>query len=126
MKYGGSAEIDVEESGESVVVRIKDRGPGIPDDLKEEAFKPFRRVGVRAVDGTGLGLTVARGIVRSLGGEVLLTDRKGGGLNVTMVIPKHSPLPFVASETRVRQMVFGGTAEDHSALRAEGRICKKY
>jgi signal transduction histidine kinase len=78
------------DRGESLVVRIDDDGPGIPEPDLETVFKPFRRLESsrsRETGGTGLGLTVARSIVRAHGGEIALTNRPEGGLRVEVTLP---------------------------------------
>lgn len=86
IKYGGDATITLREpvSGRVTIV-IDDHGPGIADALKEEAFRPFRRLTEDpSTEGTGLGLSVARAIARSLGGDVTLENRAPCGLRVQM------------------------------------------
>jgi two-component system osmolarity sensor histidine kinase EnvZ len=70
-------------------ILIDDNGPGIPAPLHEEAFRPFRRLveRVEELPGTGLGLSVARSFARSLGGDVTLQNRIGGGLRVSLRVP---------------------------------------
>ena len=69
--------------GRRTVVEIQDSGPGIaPEDL-ERAFEPFERLRAGAdAAGSGLGLAIMRGIARTLGGELCLDNRPGGGLRV--------------------------------------------
>lgn len=91
VKYGHRAIVSLKDTPDSVLVRIEDAGPGIPDHLREDAFKPFRRLeGSRSRDtgGTGLGLTVARTVIRAHGGDVALTNRKEGGLRVDVRLPR--------------------------------------
>ena len=71
-------------------VTIDDDGPGIPQDMREEVFKPFLRLDdARNQDegGTGLGLAIARDIARSHGGDITLGDSPMGGLRATVRIP---------------------------------------
>jgi signal transduction histidine kinase len=89
-KYGGQARVSLLNRAESLVVRIDDDGPGIPEPDLETVFKPFRRLEdsrSRETGGTGLGLTVARSIVRAHGGEIALTNRPEGGLRVDVTLP---------------------------------------
>jgi len=110
VKYGARARVELVEFGDRVEVCVEDRGPGIPDHLQEEAFKPFRRIGTQCsnIEGSGLGLTVARGITRALGGDVLLTNSNRGGLCATIVVPKRTlnvpTASVVADEARSGQM----------------------
>lgn len=91
VKYGGQVCVSLGHDQEGVLIRIDDDGPGIPQDLLEDAFKPFRRLEIfrnRETGGTGLGLTVARAIIRAHGGEIELTNRSKGGLRVDVRLPR--------------------------------------
>ena len=68
----------------SVQVLIDDDGPGIPPDQREAAFRPFAS---GTAGGTGLGLTIARDIVRAHGGEIELEDSPLGGLRARVRLP---------------------------------------
>lgn len=70
-----------------MVIKIADRGPGIPEDKRETVFEPFVRLEEsrsRETGGTELGLAVARSIVHRHGGEIGLGEAEGGGLEVTV------------------------------------------
>ena len=91
IKYGGQARVSLSGDQDGVLVRIDDNGPGIPEELQEDAFKPFRRLEAsrsRETGGTGLGLTVARTIIRAHGGDVALMNRSDGGLRVEVQLPQ--------------------------------------
>lgn len=88
--YGESAHLSVEDNPDAIVIRIDDNGPGIPEEFREEVFKPFHRLEAsrsRETGGTGLGLTVARTIVRAHGGDIVLKNRIEGGLRVEVRLP---------------------------------------
>ena len=68
----------------AVEIMVDDDGPGIPIALRESVFKPFAS---GAAGGTGLGLTIARDIVRAHGGEITLEDSPSGGLRARVVLP---------------------------------------
>jgi two-component system, OmpR family, osmolarity sensor histidine kinase EnvZ len=73
-----------------LTVTVDDNGPGIPQQLREEVFKPFLRLDdARNQDegGTGLGLAIARDIARSHGGDITLGDSPLGGLRATVRVP---------------------------------------
>ncbi|CAN7436538.1 HAMP domain-containing sensor histidine kinase [Rhizobium sp. LjRoot258] len=90
LKFAGSAEIEVQRpAGESIVVRVLDRGPGIPDDQLEAVLKPFFRLEQsrnRDTGGTGLGLAIAAQLATAIGGSLTLRNRDGGGLAAEIVI----------------------------------------
>jgi len=70
------------------VVRIADRGPGVPDDRKPDIFRAFQRLGdAPAGQGIGLGLAVARGFVEANGGSLEAEDTPGGGLTLVLTVP---------------------------------------
>ncbi len=74
--------------GGAVEITVDDDGPGIPPDRREDVFRPFVRLGEGSGGGhTGLGLTIARDIVRAHGGEILLEDSPHGGLRARIRLP---------------------------------------
>lgn len=91
VKYGKEATVTLAAGAGEVTVTVADRGPGIAEELREKVFAPFYRVEGsrnRATGGTGLGLAVARTIVRRHGGDITLHDHDGGGLLVKVSLPK--------------------------------------
>jgi two-component system osmolarity sensor histidine kinase EnvZ len=70
--------------GRSVLVTVDDDGPGIPAERRESVFRPFES---DAAGGTGLGLTIARDIVRAHGGDIVLEDSPLGGLRARIRLP---------------------------------------
>ncbi len=91
VKYGGCARVQLERSGEIARISIADEGPGIPPDKADLAFQPFGRLDNarnRESGGVGLGLTIARDIIQSHGGEVRLgVPARGKGLEVLISLP---------------------------------------
>lgn len=93
VKYGQAASITLAEGDGHYLVVIEDDGPGIPESEQEQVFAPFYRVeGSRSKEtgGVGLGLSVARGILRGHGGDITLANRQQGGLRVTASLPKQA------------------------------------
>ena len=70
--------------GRMVFVTVDDDGPGIPPERRENVFRPFES---DSTGGTGLGLTIARDIVRAHGGEIVLEDSPLGGLRARIRLP---------------------------------------
>lgn len=68
----------------SIQVTVDDDGPGITPDRRESVFRPFES---GAAGGTGLGLTIARDIVRAHGGEIVLEESPLGGLRARIRLP---------------------------------------
>lgn len=89
-KYGGEpVELVAEILEGSVVVEVRDRGPGIPPDEAERLKRPFTRLdGARSnASGTGLGLAIVERIARLHGGSFDLLPRDGGGLLARLTLP---------------------------------------
>jgi signal transduction histidine kinase len=88
--YGKRAQVSVERSTTEVTVHVDDEGPGIPEAEMEKVFKPFVRLEnsrSRDTGGVGLGLAIARSIIRSHGGDITLHNRPEGGLRATISLP---------------------------------------
>jgi len=91
VKYGDVARVSLRLEPEKLLILIDDDGPGIPEARQEDVFQPFRRLEDsrnRETGGTGLGLAVARTIVRAHGGDIRLCNRKDGGLRVEVRLPR--------------------------------------
>lgn len=100
VKYGpGRSDIDIAVSCDSdfAYVEVLDRGPGIPDALRAKVFEPFTRLD-SSVGGSGLGLSIASGIVEAHGGTLTASDRPGGGsafrVSLPLAQPKTAGAPF--------------------------------
>lgn len=88
VKFGGGAEASAAREGSLAVIRVRDHGPGVPEDALEAVFEPFARLdSARPQGGFGLGLSTARAIARAHGGEITLANAGDGGLIVTCVLP---------------------------------------
>jgi signal transduction histidine kinase len=91
VKYGGGAEVRVVPGATSVLIEVADRGPGIPEGRLADVFDAFTRLETsrnRETGGIGLGLALARTIVREAGGDVRLANRASGGLCATIELPR--------------------------------------
>ncbi|MBI1175033.1 MAG: HAMP domain-containing protein [Sideroxydans sp.] len=90
VKYGGNADVALSCNGRRCHIRIADNGPGIPAELLEFVFTPFYRVEhsrSRETGGSGLGLSIAHNIIEQHQGQLLLSNRSGGGLEAHIVLP---------------------------------------
>jgi signal transduction histidine kinase len=87
-------EASIEAAADRIVVRIKDRGVGIPADELPRLFEPFYRVDrsrSRETGGYGLGLSLCKRIMEAHGGSISITSREGEGTEVTLVFPTSLP-----------------------------------
>jgi len=83
-RHARNVAVAAEAQGRSVLVTVDDDGPGIPADRRESVFRPFES---GSAGGTGLGLTIARDIVRAHGGDIVLEDSPLGGLRARIRLP---------------------------------------
>ncbi len=83
-RYAGRIRLAATQMDRAVQLTVDDDGPGIPPDRREYVFRPFES---GAGGGTGLGLTIARDIVRAHGGEIMLEDSPMGGLRARLRLP---------------------------------------
>ena len=89
-RYAGTIGVTMALRPRHVEVMVDDDGPGIPADSREDVFKPFFRLEQsrnQETGGTGLGLTIARDIIRGHGGDLVLSDAPGGGLRAVLRLP---------------------------------------
>jgi signal transduction histidine kinase len=90
VRYGERARVTIAAKGDSIELTIEDDGKGIPDAEKERVFQPFVRLEESrnsATGGVGLGLSIARGIVRSHGGDIALRNERHG-LHAVITLPR--------------------------------------
>jgi signal transduction histidine kinase len=92
--------ITLGDADDGIVIRVSDNGPGVPADLRTRIFDPFFTT-KGAVDGVGLGLFVAEGLVRSAGGRLALDDAPNGGATFVIELP-HASDASVAGGTSHR------------------------
>jgi two-component system sensor histidine kinase KdpD len=89
---GRPPELRASEHDGGVLLEIVDHGRGVPDELKEQMFEPFRRLDARGADpsggtGVGLGLAVVKGFLDTIGGAVHPVNTAGGGLTMRVLLP---------------------------------------
>ena len=93
VRYGQRAYLSVEDTGGTITFIVEDDGPGIPEELREEAIKAFSRLDASrnqdSGSGVGLGLAIAADIALQHGGTLNLTDSpQRSGLRAEIVLPK--------------------------------------
>lgn len=90
VRYGGSASVSIVETATGFDILVKDHGPGIPEEMRDKVFSPFFRMEKsrnRETGGIGLGMSIARAIVRHHGGDIELSSNNPG-LMVCVHLPK--------------------------------------
>ncbi|MBK8159015.1 MAG: HAMP domain-containing protein [Rhodospirillaceae bacterium] len=94
VKYGACARVSVNETPDSIEIRVRDAGPGIPLAEQERVFDPFYRLdparspSAHTAGSMGLGLAIARHVLRAHGGDVTLGNGDTGGLVVRLSLPR--------------------------------------
>lgn len=80
-------ELGLRLEGDDYLLTVSDRGPGIPSENHGYVFERFAR-GESVAPGAGLGLPIVRQVVESHRGDILLSQRQGGGLVVRLRLPR--------------------------------------
>lgn len=93
LRHGaGATELSVKRDGGRVTLRVRDEGPGVPDEFLPEAFEPFARAAAaRSLPGAGLGLAIVRRIAERWGGTATLANHPEGGAEVRVAFPSVDP-----------------------------------
>ena len=90
ISHARTVNLSLVDTGGRIEFRVEDDGPGIPENLHEEAFRPFSRLDPARnsnTTGVGLGLAIARDAARAHGGDVVLGSSEMGGLRAVLWIP---------------------------------------
>ncbi|MCW8328752.1 ATP-binding protein [Photobacterium sp. SDRW27] len=87
VKYGHEVNIIVSDEPDSLILIIKDKGQGIPEESLEAVFEPYFRI-AKDDEGHGLGMGIARNIIHAHGGDMTIHNAKEGGLEVKVYIPR--------------------------------------
>jgi two-component system sensor histidine kinase CpxA len=89
--HGSTIDVALTENDGAIELRVRDRGPGVPEEAAEKIFEPFYRVDTdraRAKGGTGIGLAITHRAVVLHGGTVTAKNAQGGGLEIVMRFPR--------------------------------------
>jgi len=90
LRFGSQVQVRTKVRQKRAEIIIDDDGPGIPAERREDVFRPFYRLDESrnpSTGGTGLGMTIARDVVRGHGGELTLEDSPTGGLRARVRLP---------------------------------------
>lgn len=90
MRYADNVTIHSHRDDDAIEILIDDDGPGIPPEEREQVFQPFYRLDSSRnleTGGTGLGLTIAKDVIRSHGGELRLEESPAGGVRARLRLP---------------------------------------
>lgn len=87
VRHADQVVVALNRAAESIEITIDDDGPGIPEAEREQVFRAFHRARKAEAAGAGLGMTIARDIALSHGGDVDLDTSPLGGLRVTVRLP---------------------------------------
>jgi two-component system, OmpR family, osmolarity sensor histidine kinase EnvZ len=90
LRYGDTVAIRAGRRADMIEIAVDDDGPGIPEDKREDVFRPFVRLEASRNPGTGgvgLGLSIARDVVRGHGGDMALDQSPLGGLRAIVLMP---------------------------------------
>lgn len=91
LRYAHDVQVRISDGDESLCISVCDRGPGIPPDQLSRVLEPFYRVEDSrnaASGGVGLGLSIAQTVAHAHGGQLLLRNLQGGGLDVMLNLPR--------------------------------------
>jgi signal transduction histidine kinase len=77
------------DANDKLHIGVSDTGEGIPDDMRDKAFEPFERLGAESsnVTGSGIGLTVTKQLIESMGGSVCFESKVGEGTTFLINVP---------------------------------------
>jgi len=90
IKYSANVYISLRKLNNNILIIVDDDGPGIPENERENVFKPFYKIDKSRGDSkssVGLGLSIASDIVKSHGGNIKLETSPTNGLRVKVILP---------------------------------------
>jgi len=124
LRYGGPGRLELVRRccAGSILIGVRDRGPGIPAELREAVFRPFFRLDPsrsRTTGGSGLGLAIARQLAETQGWTLALKPRVGGGISVWLAIPVNQAASdkFNAINTRSASSFISSDATTYGGIR---------
>ena len=108
-RSGGEVSISLVQEERWVRMEVIDTGHGIPEEKMDELFTPFSRLGVESLDvqGTGVGLSIARQLVEMMGGEIRVQSQVDEGSRFIVWMPVSEEQPRVEPDTTKAEEVSG-------------------
>ena len=95
----GQIALSVADTGDSVLIHVRDSGRGIAAEKLERVFAPFVRAETaHGTEGTGLGLAISRNLARTMHGDLTAVSNLGRGSTFTLSLPKRAPGPITMPE----------------------------
>jgi PAS domain S-box-containing protein len=128
----GRIRVEARAAGASVRLSVTDNGHGMPEDVRRRALDPFFTTKKRGL-GTGLGLSLVQGVVRSAGGTVEIQSKPGRGTTITLTLPYAASGEEVSAKDNGRRKIAAICTTDQRArgligalLSAEGfDVCER-
>jgi signal transduction histidine kinase/ActR/RegA family two-component response regulator len=104
-RRGGSIVLSIQREDGIVRLDITDEGAGISTENMNRLFTPFDRLGAEetGIEGTGLGLTISRGLVELMGGSLTVSSGEGEGSTFSVRLPEVAPSEAAPAQPRDRQ-----------------------
>jgi signal transduction histidine kinase/ActR/RegA family two-component response regulator len=99
-RTGGTVEVSVRDSDETIRLEITDSGEGIPDNKLAQLFRPFERLGadLKQIEGTGLGLVLSKGLIETMGGHIGAESSPTGSTFWIQLQPAQAPIETADSD----------------------------
>jgi signal transduction histidine kinase len=88
---GGSVHVSAAQSDDEVLFTVRDSGVGVSAKQLPHVFDRFWQATPKARLGSGLGLTIAKGVVEALGGRIWMESRPGEGTTFFFTLPRAAP-----------------------------------
>jgi signal transduction histidine kinase len=118
VRYGSEAKVFIRHTAATIDIVVEDRGPGIPDVMKEKVFAPFFRLETsrnKETGGIGLGLSIARAVARQHGGDIAFVSISTG-MQAVISLPREGGVEAGARDKRERRFMRPGKFSNPATL----------
>lgn len=112
LRYGPAGSVVSVSIMPGATIEVRDRGPGVPQELREQIFEPFWSASRESEGSAGLGLTIAREAMELQGGSVAVADAEGGGAVFRLVLPQKPGLLLPRDPSLDRRPVIRRTSPE--------------